>query len=280
MYCGKRSHWAGICRKRNSDSNSGRSKSSDNGRRPTGRTKPKKTEYKKAKERGKSYTDKNNKKIDGNASKGARSSQQKRSNVNMVHLVEEEEDSAAPSCNSIATVKNTPKLIIRINGNEQKIAATPDTGVCLSLISPSWIDDFDLWHMVDTSAPDRLSTATGGRMDVRGTINLLKWSAYPPNPPVQVHANLSNPFALFVAFPCYSCSVFLWTQYRVDGSHFERLYFDLAASILHGAVGFAFVKVVKNLAQGSRHRFSRVSYSLVRTVSNVRPFWSSEAVRR
>jgi hypothetical protein len=105
MYCGKRSHWAGICRKRNSDSNSGRSKSSDNGRRPTGRTKPKKTEYKKAKERGKSYTDKNNKKIDGNASKGARSSQQKRSNVNMVHLVEEEEDSAAPSCNSIEVIR-------------------------------------------------------------------------------------------------------------------------------------------------------------------------------
>jgi hypothetical protein len=46
---------------------------------------------------------------------------------------------------------------------------------------------------------------------------------------------------------------------RVDGSHLEsnayRLYYDLAASILHGAVGFAFLKVVKNLARGSRHRF-------------------------
>jgi hypothetical protein len=48
----------------------------------------------------------------------------------------------------------------------------PDTGACLSIISPSWIEEFDLWHMVDTSAPPRLTTATGGSMEICGTIDL------------------------------------------------------------------------------------------------------------
>jgi hypothetical protein len=82
MYCGKRGHWAGVCRKRQSDNNnSGRSKSSDRGR-SRGRSKPRKTDYKKAKERGESYTGKNDRKSDGDASKGARPKQQGRGSVN------------------------------------------------------------------------------------------------------------------------------------------------------------------------------------------------------
>jgi hypothetical protein len=64
MYCGKRGHWAGVCRKRQSGqrqevSSRGRSgsttagKSSERGRSRS--RKPKKTDYKKAKERGESY---------------------------------------------------------------------------------------------------------------------------------------------------------------------------------------------------------------------------------
>jgi hypothetical protein len=110
MYCGKRGHWAGMCRKREADNNnSGRSKSSDGGRRHQGRSKPKKTEYKKAKERGESYTGKNDKKSDGDASKGARPKKQNGGNVNTVHLVEEEADGEAlPSVNTIVRARNPP----------------------------------------------------------------------------------------------------------------------------------------------------------------------------
>jgi hypothetical protein len=91
MYCGKRGHWAGVCRKRQSDDNSGRRKSPDRGRShgrqsddnsgrrkspDRGRShsrKPKKTDYKKAKERGQSYTGRSDDSdSDGGASKGAR----------------------------------------------------------------------------------------------------------------------------------------------------------------------------------------------------------------
>jgi hypothetical protein len=52
------------------------------------------------------------------------------------------------------------------------IAALPDTGACLSIISPSWIGEFDLWHEVDTSTPPKLSSATGSVVEARGTIDL------------------------------------------------------------------------------------------------------------
>jgi hypothetical protein len=68
MYCGKRGHWAGVCRKREADNNNGgRSKSSERGR-SRGRSKSRKTDYKRAKERGELYTGKSNKKSDGDAS--------------------------------------------------------------------------------------------------------------------------------------------------------------------------------------------------------------------
>jgi hypothetical protein len=174
MYCGKRGHWAGVCRKRQSDNgNSGgssRGKSSERGRSRS--RKPKKTEYKKAKERGESYDGKS-KKGDGDASKGARPKQQARGNVNTVQLVEEEAASNdLPSVNTILRARNTPTLTVRVNGYEQRIAALPDTGACLSIISPSWIGEFDLWHKVDPAAPPKLSSATGNVMDVKGTIDL------------------------------------------------------------------------------------------------------------
>jgi hypothetical protein len=173
MYCSKRGHWACVCRKRSGDgASSGRSKSPDRSKCQSGHSKPKKTEYKKAKERGESYTDKN-KKGDGNASKGTRPRKQNGGGVNTVHLVEEEADGEAlPLVNTVVRARNTPRLIVRINGYEQKIAALPDTCACLSLIILSWIEEFDLWHMVDTSAPPRLSTATSSSMEVSGTINL------------------------------------------------------------------------------------------------------------
>jgi hypothetical protein len=68
--------------------------------------------------------------------------------------------------------RNTPTLTVRVNGYEQRIAALPDTGACLSIISPSWIEEFDLWHKVDTSAPPKLSSATGSVMEAKGTIDL------------------------------------------------------------------------------------------------------------
>jgi hypothetical protein len=84
-------------------------------------------------------------------------------------LVEEEAaDEALPSVNTIVRARNTPRLIVRVNG----FSALPDTGACLSIISPSWVEEFDLWHTVDTSAPPRLTTATGGVMDAKGTIDL------------------------------------------------------------------------------------------------------------
>jgi hypothetical protein len=89
MYCGKRGHWAGVCRKRQSDNGNsgGRSKSSDRGRSRS--RKPKKTDYKKAKERGQSYTGKSDDSdSDGGASKGARP--KAASGINTVQLVEEE----------------------------------------------------------------------------------------------------------------------------------------------------------------------------------------------
>jgi hypothetical protein len=169
MYCGKRGHWAGVCRKHHTD-NSGRSKSTDRGR-SRGRSKTRKMDYKKAKERGESYTGKNDKKSDSDASKGARPKQ--RGSVNTLQMVKEEAaDEALPSVNTILRARNTPRLVVRVNGYEQRIAALPDTGACLSIISPSWIEEFDLWHMVDTSAPPKLFLATGSVMDARGTIDL------------------------------------------------------------------------------------------------------------
>jgi hypothetical protein len=136
MYCGKRGHWAGVCRKRQSDNNnSGRSKSSDRGR-SRGRSKPRKTDYKKAKERGESYTGKNDKNPTAMRPRG-RVLKQGRGSVNTVQLVEEEAaDEALPSVNTIVRARNTPRLIVRVNGYEQRIAALPDTGACLSIISP------------------------------------------------------------------------------------------------------------------------------------------------
>jgi hypothetical protein len=88
-------------------------------------------------------------------------------------LVEEEAaDNALPSVNTILRARNTPTLTVRVNGYEQRIAALPDTGACLSIISPSWIEEFDLWHKVDASAPPKLSLATGSVMEARGTIDL------------------------------------------------------------------------------------------------------------
>jgi hypothetical protein len=169
MYCGKHGHWAGVCRKRQSDDNGGRRKSPDRGRSRS--RKPKKTDYKKAKERGQSYTGKSDDSdSDGGASKGARP---KRGGINTVQLVEEEAaDNALPSVNTVSRARNTPALTVRVNGYEQNIAALPDTGACLSIISPSWIGEFDLWHEVDTSTPPKLSSATGSVVEARGTIDL------------------------------------------------------------------------------------------------------------
>jgi hypothetical protein len=206
MYCGKHGHWAGVCRKRQSDDNSGRRKSPDRGRShgrqsddnsgrrkspDRGRShsrKPKKTDYKKAKERGQSYTGRSDDSdSDGGASKGARP---KRGGINTVQLVEEEAVDALPSVNveeeavhalpSVNTIvrghsvraRNTPTLTVRVNGYERSIAALPDTGACLSIISPSWIGELDLWHKVDPAAPPKLSSATGNVMEVKGTIDL------------------------------------------------------------------------------------------------------------
>jgi hypothetical protein len=92
--------------------------------------------------------------------------------INTVQLVEEEAVDALPSVNTISRPRNTPALTVRVNGYEQNIAALPDTGACLSIISPSWMEEFDLWHKVDTSAPPKLSSATGGVMEAGGTIDL------------------------------------------------------------------------------------------------------------
>jgi hypothetical protein len=85
--------------------------------------------------------------------------------------------------------------------------------------------------------------------------------------------------------------VFLRTQYRVDGSHLKSRLCDFITTsrprLLHGAVGFAFLRSGKEPRPRlgtvfcSFRVFSRV-YSRVndRTVRKVRPNWSSEAVRR
>jgi hypothetical protein len=192
MYCGKHGHWAGVCRRRQSDDNGGRRKSPDRGRSRS--RKPKKTDYKKAKERGQSYTGKSDDSdSDGGASKGARPKHGGVNTVqlaeeeavdalpsvniisrprNTVRLVEEEAAHALPSVNTVSRPRNTPALTVRVKDYEQNIAALPDTGACLSIISPSWIEEFDLWHEVDASAPPKLSSATGSVVEARGTIEL------------------------------------------------------------------------------------------------------------
>jgi hypothetical protein len=57
--------------------------------------------------------------------------------------------------------RNTPALTVRVNGYEQNIAALPDTGACLSIISPSWMEEFDLWHKGKAAASTRVTFTVG-----------------------------------------------------------------------------------------------------------------------
>jgi hypothetical protein len=129
-YCRKTGYWFGVCHNHASEGNGNSSAWSKNpgGLRPSGRNKPCKTEYKKAKEWGDCYG-KNN----GNVSKGTQSNDTgKAKHINIVQVIEEPE---LPICASIVKPKNTPEVMVRVNGLLQQMMATPDTGACLSIIN-------------------------------------------------------------------------------------------------------------------------------------------------
>jgi hypothetical protein len=76
-----------------------------------------------------------------------------------VHTVEDEVVNlhVDPLCNSVVAPKDTPKCEVRVNGMDMVIKATPDTGASISLINIKWIEEFDLWPLVDKSAMPRLA---------------------------------------------------------------------------------------------------------------------------
>jgi hypothetical protein len=150
-YCGRKNHYAIVCRKKASDQANGVDKPP--APRPPAR-KPKKTEYKKAKERGESYSDKNKKPTSNSVTPRA------------------PESSSTPTCAGTVSMKATPSIWLHINGEERTTRAMPDTGSCASIIRPDWVEDLGVEDEVDRTERPTLFNANGDDMVVVGTVSL------------------------------------------------------------------------------------------------------------
>jgi hypothetical protein len=129
-FCGKVGHWASVCKKKASQG--GASGSSGGGRNKPRR----KTDYRKAKERGEPFNGGN---ASGGAQQGSTGARPKQQQLKIGSL----------STGGISGARNAPNVRLRINGGSKVVTAVPDTGACCSIISPGLVRDLDLCDQVN-----------------------------------------------------------------------------------------------------------------------------------